>query len=69
MSEVALQTEFDFSEEEIALLLDNIDDYTFDEVVEIDKMVNELANRKANQLAFDDLNRILSSHDAGIHCW
>ena len=55
MSEVALQTEFDFSEEEIALLLDNIDDYTFDEVVEIDKMVNELANRKANQLAFDDL--------------
>ena len=46
---------FDFSDEEITLLLDNIDEYTPDEVVEIEKMVDELENRKLNQLAFDDL--------------
>ena len=46
---------FDFSDEEIAVMLDNLDEYTPDEVVEIEKMVDELENRKANQLAFDDL--------------
>ena len=55
MSEASLQTEFDFSEEEITLMLDNLDTYTSDEVVEIEKMVNELGDRRANQLAYDDL--------------
>ena len=38
MSEVA----FDFTEEEIQVMLDNLDEYTQDEVLEIDKLVDEL---------------------------
>ena len=38
MSEVA----FDFTEEEIQVMLDNLDEYTPDEVLEIDKLVDEL---------------------------
>ena len=51
MSEVAL----DFTEEEIQVMLDNLDEYTPDEVVEIDKLVDELDARKRNKLAYDDL--------------
>src|SRR5210317_1102131 len=51
MSEVAL----DFTEEEIQVMLDNLDEYTPDEVLEIDKLVDELDNRKKNKLAYDDL--------------
>jgi len=51
MSEVAL----DFTEEEIQVMLDNLDEYTPDEVVEIDKLVGELDARKRNKLAYDDL--------------
>jgi len=51
MSEVAL----DFTEEEIQVMLDNLDEYTPDEVVEIDKLVDELDARKKNKLAYDDL--------------
>ena len=46
---------FDFSDEEIAVMLDNLDEYTPDEVVEIEKMVDELEAREGNQLAYDDL--------------
>jgi len=51
MSEVA----FDFTEEEIQVMLDNLDEYTPDEVMEIDKLVDELDARKKNKLAYDDL--------------
>jgi len=51
MSEVA----FDFTEEEIQVMLDNLDEYTPDEVLEIDKLVDELDTRKKNKLAYDDL--------------
>ena len=36
----------DFTEEEITTMLDNLDQYTPDEVTEIDKLVNELSNRR-----------------------
>jgi predicted phage terminase large subunit-like protein len=45
----------DFTEEEVQLLLDNLDEYSADEVVEIERMVDELANRRQNKLAYDDL--------------
>jgi len=51
MSEVAL----DFTEEEIQVMLDNLDAYTPEEVVEIDRLVDELSTRKQNKLAYDDL--------------
>jgi hypothetical protein len=51
MSEVA----FDFTEEEIQVMLDNLDEYTPDEVLEIDKLVDELDTSKKNKLAYDDL--------------
>jgi len=51
MSEVAL----DFTEKEIQVMLDNLDEYTPDEVVEIDRLVDELDARKRNKLAYDDL--------------
>jgi len=45
----------DFTEEEIQLLLDNLDEYSADEVVEIERMVDELGVRRQNKLAYDDL--------------
>jgi predicted phage terminase large subunit-like protein len=45
----------DFTEEEIEHMLENLDAFTPEEVAEIDKMVDELATRKANQSAHDDL--------------
>src|SRR6056300_572231 len=51
MSEVAL----DFTEDEVQVMLDNLDSYTPQEVVEIDRLVEELTARKKNKLAYDDL--------------
>ena len=51
MTEAAL----DFSEEDIQKMLDNIDSFSPDEVVEIDRIVDELASRKQNELAYNDL--------------
>ena len=51
MSEQAL----DFTEQEVQTMLENLDIYTADEVVEIDRLVDELAARKRNKDAFDDL--------------
>ena len=45
----------DFSEEDIQQMLDNIDSFSQDEVVEIDRLVDEIAVRKQNTLAYDDL--------------
>ena len=51
MSEPAL----DFTEQEVQTMLENLDIYTADEVVEIDRLVDELAARKRNKDAFDDV--------------
>ena len=51
MTEAAL----DFSEEDIQKMLDNIDSFSPEEVVEIDRIIDELASRKQNELAFNDL--------------
>ena len=45
----------DIGDEEIEALLANLDDLSPEELAEIDQMVDELANRKANQAAYDDL--------------
>jgi len=49
------EAELDFTEDEIQVMLDNLDEYTTDEMVEVDKLVSELDNRKKNKLAYDDL--------------
>jgi hypothetical protein len=36
-------------------MLSNIDSFTDDEVLEIEKLVDELASRRQNKLAYDDL--------------
>ena len=46
---------FDFTEEEIQQMLDNLDVYTAEEVAEIDRLVDELDARRRNQAAYDDL--------------
>ena len=45
----------DFTDEEIQLLLANLDEYSADEILEIEKMVDELGVRRQNKLAYDDL--------------
>tara|TARA_R110000772_G_scaffold87195_1_gene182040 strand:+ start:543 stop:2096 length:1554 start_codon:yes stop_codon:yes gene_type:complete len=45
----------DFTQEEIQHMLDNIDGFSADEVVEIERLVDELGIRRANKLAHDDL--------------
>tara|TARA_R110000744_G_scaffold289735_1_gene400566 strand:+ start:1138 stop:2706 length:1569 start_codon:yes stop_codon:yes gene_type:complete len=45
----------DFSEENIQQMLDNLDVFSQDEVAEIDRLVDEIAVRKQNTLAYDDL--------------
>ena len=62
---------FDFTEEEVQQMLDNLDNYSVDEIAEIDKIVDELADRRANQLAYDDLiefcKRMQSDFIVGKH--
>ena len=48
-------TAFDFSEDDIQVMLNNLDHYTPEEVAEIDKMVDELATRQHNKASYDDL--------------
>ena len=45
----------DFSEDDIQVMLDNLDQYTTEEVAEIDRMVDELNTRQYNRAAYDDL--------------
>ena len=45
----------DFTEEEVQQMLDNLDSFSTDEVVEINRIVDELTARKINQAAYDDL--------------
>ena len=45
----------DFSEKEIQHMLDNLDNFSSEEVIEIHRLVDELATRRQNKLAYDDL--------------
>ena len=45
----------DFTQGEIQHMLDNIDSFSPDEVVEIERLVDELDIRRKNKLAYDDL--------------
>ena len=45
----------DFSETEISTMLANLDQYTPEEVTEIDKLVDELTNRRYKTKVVDDL--------------
>ena len=45
----------DIGDEEIEALLANLDNMAPEELEEIEVMVEELANRKENQAAYDDL--------------
>ena len=66
-----MTTEVAFSDSEVQLMLDNLDKYTPDEVAEIDRMVDELATRKYNTEAYDDLiefcKRMQSDYIVGKH--
>ena len=67
MSEPAV----DFTEDEIQQMLDNLAIYTPEAVVEINTLVDELATRKSNQAAYDDLiefcKRMQSDFIVGKH--
>jgi len=45
----------DFTEADIETMLDNLDAFSTEEVVEIDRMVDELQTRNTNKAAYDDL--------------
>ena len=45
----------DFTEEEVQQMLDNLDSFSPEEVVEINRIVDELETRQVNQAAYDDL--------------
>ncbi len=53
----------DIGDVEIEALLERLDDLTPEEMQEIDQMVDELATRKANQSAFDDLQAFCKKMD------
>ena len=44
-----------FTEEEVQQMLDNLDAFSDEEVVEINRIVDELEVRKTNEAAYDDL--------------
>ena len=47
-------TTTDFTEEEVQTMLDNLDNYS-DEIIEINRIVDELESRKNNEAAYNDL--------------
>jgi hypothetical protein len=44
-----------FDDVDVGHILDNLDAFSDEEILEIDRMVDELHNRKANKVAYDDL--------------
>lgn len=50
-----MSTTTDFSDDEIQIMLDNLDNYSDTEVEEIHRIVDELDSRKLHQGAYDDL--------------
>ena len=67
----AVAKDLDFSPEDIQTMLDNLDQFSPEEVAEIDKMVDELANRQRNDNAKDDLiefcKRMQPDYKVGKH--
>lgn len=61
----------EFSEEELQTLLNNVDALSPEEVLEIERMLDELAARKANAAAYDDLlafcKRMQPDYKVGRH--
>ncbi len=61
----------DFSKEDIQHMLDNLDNFDSEELGEIDKIVEELSTRNANQAAYDDLiefcKRMQPDYKVGRH--
>jgi len=70
-SVVEVAKDLDFSPEDVQTMLDNIDQFSAEEVAEIDKMVDELANRQRNDRARDDLiefcKRMQPDYKVGRH--
>ena len=48
-------TALEFTEDEVQAMLANLDEYSTEEVEEIDRLVDELAARKHNEAAHEDL--------------
>ncbi len=44
-----------FSEDEVEHMLNNLDSFTDEEIVEINRIVDELEVRRNNKAAYDDL--------------
>ena len=69
LAEIA--TSMDFSPEEIQHMLDNLDKFAPEELKEIDKIVDELSTRNANNAAKDDLiefcKRMQPDYKVGRH--
>ena len=64
-------SDIDFTEKDIETLLANLDRCSPEEIAEIDKMADELAKRKHNQRAYDDLiefcKRMQPDYKVGRH--
>ena len=56
-----------FSEDEVEQMLNNLDSFTDEEIVEINRIVDELEVRRNNKAAYDDLIEFWSSQIYGIH--
>jgi predicted phage terminase large subunit-like protein len=55
MQNSVLKPEIELTDADIQRLLDNLDAFSEEEIDEIDRMVGELATRRENQAAYDDL--------------
>ena len=66
-----LAKDMDFSPEDIQHILDNLDSFSPEELVEIDSIVGELSTRETNKAAHDDLiefcKRMQPDYKVGRH--
>ena len=71
LSVAEVAKDLDFSPEDVQTMLDNLDQFSPEEVAEIDKMVDELASRQRNDTAKDDLiefcRRMQPDYKVGKH--
>src|SRR5210317_1234702 len=71
LSVAEVAKDLDFSPEDVQTMLDNLDQFSPEEVAEIDKMVDELASRQRNDNAKDDLiefcRRMQPDYKVGKH--
>ncbi len=67
----SLAKDMDFSPEDIQHILDNLDSFSPEELVEIDSIVGELSSRQTNKAAHDDLiefcKRMQPDYKVGRH--